>query len=126
TELEQRRRDGEARLRRGHAGEALAGADRIGQLGPGELLQARLVVEQIHLRRRAGLEEIDDALGGRRKVRQRFVGVEQAREGRDAESGAGLSEEIASCEQARGIYHYWRHSLVTAASRLRIMLATVA
>ena len=69
-ELEERRRHREAGLRRGHAGEPLAHADRIGQLVAARGLRARLVVEQIHLRGRAGLEQIDDAFGLWRKVRQ--------------------------------------------------------
>jgi hypothetical protein len=34
------------------------------------LAQARLVIEQVHLRRRAGLKQVDDALGRRPMVRQ--------------------------------------------------------
>ena len=69
-ELELARRDRERLLRRGHAGEPLPLADRIGQLLREEILQLRLVIEQIDLRRAAGLEEIDDALGFGSEVRR--------------------------------------------------------
>ena len=87
-------RDREALLPRGHAGQPLAHADRVGQLGPLEAGQQGLVVEQVHLRRRARLEQVDhplrpgseigealDAGAGRRRAmsvgRRRAVGAEQ-------------------------------------------------
>ena len=51
-------------------GEPLALADRVGQVLAALLRQLRLVVEEVHLRRRAGLEQVDDALRLRREVRQ--------------------------------------------------------
>jgi protein-disulfide isomerase-like protein with CxxC motif len=54
-------------LRR-HAGQALAAAHALGQLFAVELVQQRFVVEQIDLRRRAGLEKINDALGLGREI----------------------------------------------------------
>ena len=69
-ERELRRHDREGRLRRRHAGQPLSVADRIGQLRALELHQPRLVVEQLDLRRAARLEQVDDALGLRREVRQ--------------------------------------------------------
>jgi hypothetical protein len=45
-----------AELRGRHVGEALPGADRFRQIRALEILQARLVVEQLHLRRAARLE----------------------------------------------------------------------
>ena len=50
--------------------EALAfGDEPFGISWPSYLLQQRLVVEQIELRRRAGHEQVDDLLGLRREVR---------------------------------------------------------
>ena len=69
-ELEDRRRGGKLRLVGRHAGEPLAHADRIRQLRAAQLREVRLVVEQIELRGRAVLEQVDDALGLGREVRQ--------------------------------------------------------
>ena len=52
-------------------GDALALADRVGDLRALELREARLVVERLELRRPAGLVQEDDALRLRREVRQR-------------------------------------------------------
>ena len=62
-ELEQRRRYRKARLRGSHAGEALPLPDRLGKLGCAQILELRLVIEQLHLRRRARLKQVDYALG---------------------------------------------------------------
>jgi len=62
--------DREAILCRRHAGQPLTHADRRRQLLAAAIAQAGLVVEQVELRRRAGLEEIDDAPRRRREVRQ--------------------------------------------------------
>ena len=62
-ELEFGRGDGEGLLAGGHAGEALALADGVGEFFAAEFEEVGLVVEEIHLRRRAGLEEVDDAFG---------------------------------------------------------------
>ena len=69
-EPEPRRRDGETRLPRGHAGEPLPHPNGVGQLGRPQIGQSRLIVEQVHLRRPARLEEIDDPLGPRPEVRK--------------------------------------------------------
>ena len=69
---------------------------------PCRFCQLRLVVEQVDLRRRAGLEQVDDALGLRREVRQAGqaagcrVGVlgKQRGQRRDADAGAGSAEEM--------------------------------
>ena len=69
-EFEDGGRGGELRLESGHAGQALPLADRIRQVGAARSFQVGLVVEQVQLRGRAVLEEIDDALGLGREVRQ--------------------------------------------------------
>ncbi len=84
-----------------HAGEPLAAADVVGQLLAVLLVQQRLVVEQVLLRRPAALEEVDDALGARGVVElvedagervlrvgaERFVG-QQRRQAETAEAEA--------------------------------------
>jgi hypothetical protein len=67
-ELEHRVGDGEVRLAGGHAGEALAHADRRGEVGAAEFVEGRLRVVQLELRWRAGLAKVDDALGLGREV----------------------------------------------------------
>ena len=69
-ELEDRRRGRKFRLIRRHAGEPLAHADGIRQIRSAPRLQVRLVIEEIELRRRAVLEEINHALGGGREMRK--------------------------------------------------------
>ena len=69
-ELEDRRGDGEALLPRGHRRDPLAHPHRVGQLDPAPLADRRLVVEQVHLRRCAGLEQVDDPLGLGGEMRQ--------------------------------------------------------
>ena len=69
-ELERGRGRGEAGLSGGHAGQALTHANRVRQLGAAQRVEFRLVIEQVHLRGSAGLEQVDDAFGFRRKVRQ--------------------------------------------------------
>ena len=68
--------NGEVFLAGGHAGQALALADGVGEILAVDLLQLRLVVEEVDVRGAAGLEEIDDAFrlgremgnaGGRRR-----------------------------------------------------------
>ena len=76
----------ERRLPRGHAGQPLSPPDRRGQLLTMPPFQSRLVIEQVHLRRSAVHEQIDDVLGLRREVprrrerrpfgsRSRFIGL---------------------------------------------------
>ena len=63
---------GKRALARGHGGEALALADRVGQILVVQLLHLRLVVVQIHLRRAADHVQVDDVLGlGGKCVRPR-------------------------------------------------------
>ena len=56
------------RLARRHAGDALTFADARWQFFAGHLLQLRFRVEQIQVRRRAGLKHVDHALGLGRHV----------------------------------------------------------
>ena len=97
-----RRRDREAILLRRHAGEPLAAANGVGKIDAAHVVELRLVVEEVHLRRSARLEEIDDALGLGGEVRQagQAVGagvvVEQGRERGGAETDAGTLEEVAA------------------------------
>ena len=61
--LEHRRHARKRLLSRGHAGDALAHADRRRQFLAVVVAQLRLVIEQVDVRRPAGHEKIDDALG---------------------------------------------------------------
>src|SRR5439155_1689429 len=69
-ELEQTWRHREPLLPRRHAGEALAHADRLRQVLVAQIAELRFVIEQIQLRRRARLEQVDHTLRLRRMVRQ--------------------------------------------------------
>ena len=134
-ELEDGWRGGKLRLVSRHAGEALAHADGFRQLRAVQLCEVRLVVEQIELRRRAVLEEVDDALGLGRKVREtgeaahrrrrlRLLGEQRSQRGH-ADAGAGAAEEMpARNAEARLIE--WVHCLVTISSMLSSRLATDA
>ena len=62
--------DRERLLARRHRRLAFVGIHRLGHLLTKPLGQLRLVVEQVHLGRAAGLEQIDDSLGLGGKVRQ--------------------------------------------------------
>ncbi len=79
--------EGEARLRRGHRGEALALAHAGREFLAVALGERGLVVEGLHLRRPAEHEEIDDALGLGGKV---GVGEESF--------GGGGGEEVTARE----------------------------
>ena len=67
--LENRRCDRQAGLARGHAGDALIAAHGFWEVLVELRREAGFVVENIHLRRTAVLEEVDDPLGLRREVR---------------------------------------------------------
>ena len=71
--LEPELRTGERqrRLVAGHARQALALPHRVRQLFAVALVEHRLVVERLHLRRAAGHEQVDDALGPGRHVQRR-------------------------------------------------------
>jgi len=62
-EVEHAGGDRERFLRRGHPGEPLAHADAVGQVFGEPILELRLVVEQVKLRRGPRLEQINDPLG---------------------------------------------------------------
>ena len=94
---------------RGHAGETLSTADVLGQLLAIELVEKRLVIEQIHLGRCATLEEIDDAFGFGREVRESREAAERFRvrggeegpreqigERKGPDSARGGGEEVAA------------------------------
>ncbi len=67
-EFEDRPGQRQRRLLGRHAGEPLTGADEVGQLLAVLFVQQRLVVEQILLRRPAGLKQIDHSLDARREM----------------------------------------------------------
>ena len=114
AKAELRRSHGKIGLRGRHAGEPLAFADRLGQLGSLLAAQSGFMVEQIQLRRTARLKQIDDALGFGREMRQPrqarvrglaggragcvCVSVEQGRQSRRSDAGAGQTEEMAAGE----------------------------
>ncbi len=77
AEAEHRRRDGEAVLPAGHAGQALPLADRVGQVLVEAAPQFRLVVEEVELAGRALHVHVDDALRARAVVdaRGRHLGA---------------------------------------------------
>ena len=83
-ELEKRWRDRQAGLARGHAGDALVAAHGFGQFLVELIHEPRFVVENVHLRWPAVLEEVDDPLGFRREVRgAKEAALEWARSGRE-------------------------------------------
>src|SRR5262249_52911656 len=121
-----------------HAGQALAAADVVGELLAVLVVEQRLVVEQVLLRRTAGLEQVDDALGLRREVRGaehargrrgRLAG-QQCAKGQAAEAEAGGREEVPArggeWVERRVCVHDRCYLMVTAASRLRIAPAVAA
>src|SRR2546423_1653530 len=67
-EFEFRRHDGKARLRGRHPCKPLALAHRFRKILALKFLKSGFVVEQLHLRRAAGLEKVNDALRLRREV----------------------------------------------------------
>ena len=96
-----RRGDGEAALAAGHRGEPLALADGFGQVLVEHARPClRLVVEQVHLRRGAGHEQVDDALGLGGEVRQ--TGQAARRRRSSAWARAGSSEASAARAQPKG------------------------
>ena len=124
----------EVRLVRRHAGEPLAHADRVGQLRAAHARQVRLVVEQVELRGRAVLEQVDDALGfGRESAAGpagRLGGLRSPRTSSDASAAMPMprarpAEEVAARQRpvalGRSVI-----ALVTISSRFRSTLATEA
>ncbi len=70
-ELEHRGRHRKGVLAGRHAGETLTTSNGVGQLRPAKTGELRLVIEKIHLRRRARLKQVDDPPGAGHEVRQR-------------------------------------------------------
>ena len=77
-----------------------------GRFNAATVFQGRLVVEHVHLRRRAVLEEVNDALGFWGEVRQPGqcrVGAqilsEQRGQSRFTDAGRRPAEEMAACDQ---------------------------
>ena len=98
--LEYRRSNRETGLRRRHPSQPLSVADRGGQVGPAPFLEHRLIVKQFQGGGSAGLEQIDDSLGGRREMgkarkssRDRSIGLQvpaqQLGQRGDADTRAG-------------------------------------
>ena len=108
-EFESARLAGEAGLRGHHARDALAAADGVGQVFVELPFELGLGIQQVEVRRSAGLKEADDALGLGSEVRQagqsvdvrvgggagRSAPAEQMGEGAGAEAEAGLLQELA-------------------------------
>ena len=110
---------------------------------PLESVEPRLVVEQVHLRRRARLEQVDHPLGPGREVgealdarrrlragsggRRRAIAVEQRRQGHRAEAQAGPVRpkkcRRVRCWPSSASGSTCGHSLVIVSSRLRISCA---
>ena len=120
---------GKAGLRGRHAGEPLAAAHGLRQIGALELAQARLVVEQLHLRGAARLEQVDDALGLRREMRQpgqtavssgARIAAPEPGQRRQADARRIHAEEMPP---RHAIHAY---SFVIVSSRFNIRLATLA
>src|SRR5687768_12678168 len=124
-ELEDGRRCRKRGLIRRHPGQPLTHPDGCGQFAAAEFRERGLWIEQIHLRRSAVLEQIDDAFGFWRMMRQAgqfAVGLEQRGERGDADARARAAEKMSACEQ----FVHGRYSFETASSRFRMRLATDA
>ena len=99
-EVELRAGHRERLLEGGHAGEALALADRLRQLLAVHRAQPRLVVEQLELRRAAALEQVDDRLtrGTRCGDGEQRPPARRRRAGRGAASTEGSSSDASAVE----------------------------
>src|SRR4029453_5799670 len=140
--LENRLRDGKARLPRGHRRQPLAVADRIGQVAALHFCELRFVVEQIELRGSAALEQINDAFRFRSEVRQALQATRRARS-RALREQIGLQQfckggrpDPDAClpEKTPPGHTQWMwsvfarvhgYSFITVSFRLRIRLVTV-
>src|SRR5436309_509170 len=112
AELEDRVYDGERALARSHSGYSLTHSNRVGKLRGVITLEFGLVIEQIHLRRRARLMKEDDPFSFRGEVRKSgdsaslrvsarlSIGerdwLEQRSESGDPDASACEAEELAS------------------------------
>jgi hypothetical protein len=135
------RGDRKTGLGRRHSGEPLAAANRIGELGPAEIGQARLPVEEVHLRRCARLEEVDDPFGLGGEVREtgkasrvvrgilvlgERLRIEQRRQSERSKSQPGAAEQGAAGEKTvRCVQGNPPHSFVIVSSRFKITPASV-
>ena len=127
----------EAALAGCHRGEPLTLPDRLRQVLPAQLGQARLGVERLELRGAAGLEEPDHALGLGREVRQprqaarrcflRFGGAQIAAQkvgqGNGPDSARSFAEEVSAGVGLWSVRVRF-HCFVTASSRFSTKLAT--
>ncbi len=114
-ELEDRRRGRKGGLIRGHAGQALAHPHRFRQIAAAQLLKPGLVIEQVQLRGSAVLEQINDALGARREMRQSGqpragaqIRREQGSEGGRAQPGARAAKKMPPRQQVLSLVD-WIH-----------------
>ncbi len=82
----------EVLLAAGHAGDALAFADAVGQVLAGHFGELRLGIEEVEVRGRAGHEEVDDPL----RLGREMEALERAGDGG---AGAGFEAEGARAEQ---------------------------
>ena len=108
--LEKRVYDRQRFLPGRHGGDSLAHAHALGQFGLPFLFQRRFVIEQVDLRGPASHEQVNDALGRRRKVRFGERGldcrrrrlppkerrVEQRGEGHGPNASGGPAEKVAA------------------------------
>ncbi len=97
--LERRTDQRQARLVARHAGQTLLAANFGRQLGTVLFVQQRLVIEQVDLRRPAGLKQKNDPLGFRREVRPLRRGggrlrLQQLRQGDAAQAQAKAAQEV--------------------------------
>src|SRR5262249_19767537 len=95
-----------------------------------QLVELRLVIEQLQLARAAGHEQEDHALGLRREVRllrrqrvrvsgEYFAVAQQRSQAQRAQSQGTLTEEMPPRLQERGIDGHGSHSRVMNSSRFR-------
>ena len=102
-----------------------------GRSSPKRCGELRLVVEQIHLRRRAGLEQVDHALGFGREIGeagQPLGGVrarrKQSTQCGGADAGGGAAEQLPAREHQL-VFAERIHWRVITSSRFRMTLAAV-
>ena len=94
--------------------DALAHANGVGQFGLVKFFQARLVIEQFHLRRSPRHEQVDQAPGAGRELRRpepsfrsvRFIaqrlekaGIQQRTQRGDTDAGGHAAKEMATGEE---------------------------
>lgn len=107
-ELEHRWRNREGFLPGSHRREPLTLPNGLRQVLRTLFLHLRLWIEEVHLRRSTTLEQVDDALGLRRIVRERSRALE-LRESRGADGRSGVAQENAAVEGVLNIEHRTRN-----------------